>query len=247
MKEEKLKEQLSTFGVSLQQVTDFINDPKNASDTFREIESNLAARGLGEFFELDLTIVRGLAYYTGAVFEIFDTRKSMRAIAGGGRYDGLLKTLSNGAADLPASGFAMGDMVIRNFIEETPNALLEMEAWLARHPSCDIYVVIADEDKRLNALGTITKLRTYGIKVDYGLTKLNVGKQFKKAEQSGAKLAIVIGAEFPEIQVKDLQARSESIAQADDQLADILSSQLDSPSDNPVSYTHLTLPTILLV
>ena len=235
MKEEKLKEQLSTFGVSLQQVTDFINDPKNASDTFREIESNLAARGLGEFFELDLTIVRGLAYYTGAVFEIFDTRKSMRAIAGGGRYDGLLKTLSNGAADLPASGFAMGDMVIRNFIEETPNALLEMEAWLARHPSCDIYVVIADEDKRLNALGTITKLRTSGIKVDYGLTKLNVGKQFKKAEQSGAKLAIVIGAEFPEIQVKDLQARSESIAQADDQLADILSSQLDSPSDNLIA------------
>ena len=113
LKPEAIAEKLAEFHVTREQVDAFINDPTNASDDFRAIQSNLEARGLGRYFELDLTIVRGLAYYTGVVFEIFDTNKSMRAVAGGGRYDGLLSTLSNGAADLPATGFAMGDMVIR--------------------------------------------------------------------------------------------------------------------------------------
>ncbi|MCB1233390.1 MAG: ATP phosphoribosyltransferase regulatory subunit, partial [Verrucomicrobiae bacterium] len=185
-----LDEQLATFNVTREQVDAFINNPDNASTAFREIQEDLAARGLGQFLELDLTIVRGLAYYTGAVFEIFDMKKSMRAVAGGGRYDGLLSTLSDGAADLPATGFAMGDMVIRNFIEETPNAKMEMEAWMARNPACDVYLVVADETKRTSALGVLSQLRTAGISTDFAMTQLNVGKQFKKAEQSGARFAL---------------------------------------------------------
>ncbi|BDS05088.1 histidine--tRNA ligase [Oceaniferula spumae] len=233
LKPEVLKEQLDAFGVTREQVDAFINDEENASPAFREIQSNLEARGLGKYLELDLTIVRGLAYYTGAVFEIFDMKKSMRAVAGGGRYDGLLATLSNGAADLPATGFAMGDMVIRNFIEETPNANLEMEAWMARNPACDVYVVVADESKRNDALGVISKLRTAGISTDFGMSQLNVGKQFKKAEQSGARFALVVGAEFPEMQVKILSSRSEATIHPNTNVVEAMQQHLDSP-DGPL-------------
>lgn len=73
LRPEVLEEQLGAFNVTRKQVDDFVNNPENASPAFKEIRENLNARGLGQYLELDLTIVRGLAYYTGAVFEIFDT------------------------------------------------------------------------------------------------------------------------------------------------------------------------------
>jgi len=233
LKPEVIAEKLAEFGVTREQVDAFITDPSNASDDFRLIQSDLDARGLGEFLELDLTIVRGLAYYTGAVFEIFDGKKSMRAVAGGGRYDGLLSTLSNGAADLPATGFAMGDMVIRNFIEETPHAKMEMEAWLARNPACDVYLVIADESQRPHALRVLSQLRTAGISTDYPMSRLNVGKQFKEAEQSGARFALVIGAEFPEMQLKILSARTEETIHPNADVVELILKHLDS-ADGPL-------------
>lgn len=233
LKPEALDEQLAGFNLTREQVDDFINDPANASDAFKEIKENLDARGLGEFLELDLTIVRGLAYYTGAVFEIFDTKKSMRAVAGGGRYDGLLSTMSNGSADLPATGFAMGDMVIRNFIEDTPNAKLEMEAWLARNAACDVFLIVADENNRNQALGVLSKLRRGGISVDYPMAQLGVGKQFKKAEQSGARFALVVGSEFPEMQLKNLSSRSEETIHPNSNLIELIQNHLDSP-DGPL-------------
>jgi histidyl-tRNA synthetase len=233
LKPEALDEQLAGFNLTREQVEGFINNPANASQAFNEIKENLDARGLGEFLELDLTIVRGLAYYTGAVFEIFDTKKSMRAVAGGGRYDGLLSTMSNGSADLPATGFAMGDMVIRNFIEATPNAKLEMEAWLARNATCDVYLIVADENNRNEALGVVSKLRRSGISVDYPMIQLGVGKQFKKAEQSGARLALVVGSEFPEMQLKNLSSRSEETIHPNSNLVETIQSHLDSP-DGPL-------------
>ena len=128
---------------------------------------DLSARGLGDFVELDLSIVRGLAYYTGVVFEVFDSRKSMRAVAGGGRYDTLVATISDGAVDLPATGFAMGDYVIRNLIEETTHAAMQMEVWLQRNAAaCDVFVVIADEAKRGESLKLVTDLRRAGISAD---------------------------------------------------------------------------------
>lgn len=233
LKPEVLNEQLARFGVRREQVDAFIADPENASSAFREIQDNLDARGLGQFLELDLTIVRGLAYYTGAVFEIFDKKKSMRAVAGGGRYDGLLSTLSDGAADLPATGFAMGDMVIRNFIEETPNAKMEMEAWMQRNPACDVYLVVADESKRSDALGILSQLRNADIATDFSMSQLNVGKQFKKAEQSGARFALVIGSEFPEMQLKVLSFRTEETIHPNTDIVEAIRAHLDSP-DGPL-------------
>jgi len=145
-KPEALAVKLEKFGLTEVEVREFINNPDNASDAFKQIEADLTARGLGDYIELDLTIVRGLAYYTGTVFEIFDKGRSMRAIAGGGRYDDLLKVISNGSADLPCTGFAMGDVVIRNFIEETPHALMQMEAWLQRQTPCELYSLIVGSE-----------------------------------------------------------------------------------------------------
>jgi len=213
-KPEVLAEKLKKYNLSEAFVRDFIENPDNASPAFKQIQENLTARGLGDFIELDLTIVRGLAYYTGTVFEIFDTKKSMRAIAGGGRYDDLLKSLSNGAADLPCTGFAMGDVVIRNFIEETPQALMQMEAWLTNQNTCDVYLVIADEDQRLAAMKILAELRNAGIKTDASMAPLKINKQFQKAEQSSARLALVFGHEFPDIKVKILESRTESTIHA---------------------------------
>ena len=72
--------------------------------------------GLADFVDLDLTIVRGLAYYTDTVFELFDAKKSLRAICGGGRYDNLLEHL--GGVALPAVGFGMGDVVLRELLKD---------------------------------------------------------------------------------------------------------------------------------
>lgn len=217
-----LAEKLAKFNLTEATVRSFINDPTNASAAFQQIQADLAARGLSEFFQLDLTIVRGLAYYTGTVFEIFDTSKSMRAIAGGGRYDGLLKALTDDIVDLPCTGFAMGDVVIRNFIEETPHARMQMEAYLQNQPACELYVVIADDEKRPDALALITALRYEGLSVDYPLTPAKFNKQFKSAQTSGARHALIIGAEFPEVQLKNLDQRTESTLTVDDSFIDTL-------------------------
>ena len=209
-KPEVLEQKLRALGLSVGQVKDFIGNPANASAAFNAIRQDLESRGMGEFIELDLSIVRGLAYYTGVVFEVFDSSKSMRAVAGGGRYDTLVSTISNGAVDMPATGFAMGDYVIRNLIEETPHALMQMEVWLQRHAAaCDVYVVVADENRRADSLSLLTQLRRAGLSADIAMTPAKVAKQFQSAERSGARFALVVGAEYPELKLKILSSRSE--------------------------------------
>ena len=232
-KPEVIAEKLAKFDLTEEIVREFINNPENASPAFKEIQANLEARGLGSYIELDLTIVRGLAYYTGTVFEIFDTKKSMRAIAGGGRYDDLIKSLSNGAADLPCTGFAMGDVVIRNFIEETPQALMQMEAWLSTQNSCDVYLIVADETKRLDAVKVLADLRNVGIKADTTMGALKINKQFQKAEQSGARFAVVFGQEFPELKVKILESRTETTIHANTPVIEAIENLLDG-NDGPI-------------
>ncbi len=214
-KPEVLTEKLAFFGISLEEVRAFVANPENASASYDAIRSDLAARGFGNFVELDLSIVRGLAYYTGVVFEVFDSRKSMRAVAGGGRYDTLVKTISNGAVDMPATGFAMGDYVIRNLIEETTHAAMQMEVWLQRNAAgCEAYMIVPDETHRSDALRLLTDLRRAGVAVDLPLSPAKVAKQFQAAEKCGARFAIVIGEELPRITVKILASRLEESCDA---------------------------------
>ena len=214
-KPDVLAQKLGAFSLTTEEVKAFIANPENASSAYTAIKEDLTARGFGEYVELDLSIVRGLAYYTGVVFEVFDSKKSMRAVAGGGRYDTLIATISEGAVDLPATGFAMGDYVIRNLIEETPHTAMQMEVWLQRNfAGCDVYVVVADESKRGESLKLVTDLRRAGISADFPLVPVKVAKQFQNAEKTGARFALVVGAEYPELKVKILSSRTEASGNA---------------------------------
>jgi len=203
---ESLDAKLAPAGISVADLQAFI--AAGSPEAFAPLLDDLRARGLGDFVEVDLSIVRGLAYYTGVVFEIFDRSKAMRALAGGGRYDDLIKGLSDGASDLPAIGFGMGDVVLGNFIDAVPRAAERLRQHLAAG-GCDIYVVIADEARRAEALGVVQTLRNAGLRVEYALSAAKVGKQFQTAESLGASLAAVVGQEWPAVKIKTLATRQE--------------------------------------
>ena len=116
--EEVTKHKLQAFGLELDQIREFFATPAKSVPGFSGLFQELQWRGLENYVELDLTIVRGLDYYTGLVFEIFDRKKVNRALAGGGRYDNLISVISDGATDLPAAGFAIGDVTFSNLLRE---------------------------------------------------------------------------------------------------------------------------------
>lgn len=212
--DEKTAAKLEPLGVSLESIRDFISDGESASEVITTILADLGARGMGDFVEVDLNIVRGLAYYTGAVFEVFDIGKGMRAVAGGGRYDELVKLIGN--VDMPAAGFAMGDMVITDLIRETENPNAKLTAGIAGAQSVDIFVVVADEEKRPQSLEIVQELRKSGYRVAYPYASAKVGKQFQTAEQQGAQIAVVVGAEFPIVTIKNLELRLETTCRFED-------------------------------
>ncbi len=159
--------------------------------------------GLGEWIDFDPTIVRGLAYYTGTVFELFDSHKTLRAICGGGRYDTLLDSL--GGADLPALGFGMVDVVLGELLKDH-----------GLHPTANatIYVFVASvkPDDVPHVLRLAHELRSAGMRVEYAMNANAVGKQLNLANTRGARFAAVIGPDDrarDEIQVKHLAAKSQ--------------------------------------
>jgi histidyl-tRNA synthetase len=164
----------------------------------------LRGRGLADFVAIDIGIVRGLAYYTGIVFEVFDRAGKFRAIAGGGRYDNLIAQLSDGAVSMSALGFAMGDVVLGELINEIPQAREAMQKAITNDRKVDIYIVIAKEERRADALRQIQQLRDRGYRVDYPLTSEKIGKQFQTAEQLGACVAVLFGDEWPQVKIKDM-------------------------------------------
>jgi len=212
---EKTDEALSKFGISAAQVMEFMRS-KTPTAELTPILSDLATRGLEGCVDVDYAIVRGLAYYTGVVFEVFDRSKSERALAGGGRYDKLLGLMSDGKVNLPALGFGMGDVVLGILIDETPAAKALLEAWLARERAADLYVVIAKEDRRADAMALVQRLRDAGHRTEYPLTAAKVGKQFQTAEQLGATRAILVGDEWPQVKVKTLASREEILIPAEE-------------------------------
>jgi histidyl-tRNA synthetase len=147
-------------------------------------ESLLTALGLGDFLTFDLRIVRGLAYYTGIVFELFDRAGEMRALCGGGRYDRLLELV--GGEPLPAVGFGMGDVVLGDLLREKGLAP-ETGATL------DMFVISigGGQDELVRRIAAAQ--RAAGRSVAYALRNQNVQKQFKAAGNAGARECIVLG------------------------------------------------------
>jgi histidyl-tRNA synthetase len=144
----------------------------------------LTHMGLGDFVDVDLSIVRGLAYYTGPVFELFDAGRTLRAICGGGRYDGLLKAL--GGVDLPAVGFGMGDVVLGDLIASRPSAGAAGAAVRA-------FLVAVGSDDVPHVLALAHRLRDAGIGVEFALKDQGLGKQLKLAAARGAGCAVIVG------------------------------------------------------
>jgi len=172
---EESEKKLSALGFSLADVNRFIETGEPTAE-LKTILDNLAARGLGDFVKIDYHVIRGLAYYTGVVFEAFDRKGEFRAIAGGGRYDNLVKLISGGKVNLPALGFGMGDVVLLELLKA--RKLLP-----AFDAGVDVFVLIEDEMLRLPTLKLIQDLRAAGLAVDYSLTPAKPDKQFKRAQE----------------------------------------------------------------
>jgi histidyl-tRNA synthetase len=231
-KDEVTNEALVKIGTSRDAVQNFINSAAD-SKHFTPLINNLKARGLSDYVKVDLNVVRGLAYYTGTVFEVFDTNRNMRAIAGGGRYDKLCSLISDGAADIPACGFAMGDVVITDLIKQTKTANSKLLNYLGTEDCSDAYIIIADESHRNDALSIAQLLRNNGYRVSYPLAPTKVGKQFGNAENLKSRTAVIIGSEYPKIKVKDLIQREE-IEIETDQILKFIESIKNTPPKGPL-------------
>jgi histidyl-tRNA synthetase len=151
---------------------------------------------------LDLTIVRGLAYYTGIVFEVFDAKGELRAVCGGGRYDGLLQAL--GGVDMPAAGFGWGDVVLGELLRDRgllPSTPMSPEFWVAAADDVDAKTVRA----------TVGALRRAGRRVEYALRPQQLNKQLKAAVSAGAAQALILRADAPgDAIVRDLTSGNET-------------------------------------
>ncbi|MDR2720738.1 MAG: histidine--tRNA ligase [Puniceicoccales bacterium] len=169
----------------------------------------LTDAGVDKYVSIDFGIVRGLAYYTGFVFEFFDSGLSSRALAGGGRYDSLTEKL--GYCSIPAVGLAIGDVTLCDLLMEK-----KLLPHLEKVMNC---FLIFDEISREYALKLANKLRHRWFSVEYCLHNISFSKQFKLAAQSGAKFALICGeTEYADgvIKVKNLFSGDEStVTEAD--------------------------------
>ena len=198
---------LRALGFSLDAVNAFIEQGQPVSG-LQTILDNLAARGLRDFVQVDYRVIRGLAYYTGTVFEAFDRKGEFRAIAGGGRYDNLVKLISGGKVNLPALGFGMGDVVLLELLKA--RKLLP-----AFESGVDVVCLIEDESLRLPSLKLVQELRSAGFVVEYALTAVKPDKQFKRAQELKAGYTARLekgGAGEPQVRVRNLKSREEFVA-----------------------------------
>ena len=172
---EENEKKLAAMGFSLAAVNQFINSGPPTAE-LQSILDNLGARGLRDFVKVDYRVIRGLAYYTGVVFEAFDAKGEFRAIAGGGRYDNLVKLISGGKVNLPALGFGMGDVVLVELLKAR-GLLPKFDA------NVDVFILIEDETLRAASLKLVQDLRAAGYAVEYSLTTAKSDKQFKRAQE----------------------------------------------------------------
>src|SRR5436309_803765 len=191
----------------LDQVTAALGKVKGGAEVgepLAQVCGALDAMGLGAFAQVDMTIVRGLAYYTGTVFELFDAGKTLRAICGGGRYDDLLEDIAG--VDLPCAGVGMGDVVLGELLKEhgvpvpAPAAL-------------DAFLVAVSGEDVLPVIRLAHRFRDRGLAVEYALKPQAVRKQIELAVARGAPRAVIVGPDERKARiavVRDLRAGTET-------------------------------------
>jgi histidyl-tRNA synthetase len=179
------------------------SDTDDAMDWLIALEHELESIGVDTWCECDHMIVRGLAYYTGTVFEIHEATGAERAIAGGGRYDNLIESF--GGPKLPACGFGMGDVVLANILKDK-GLLKPDEEYL---PRPDAFVIAADDSAAAQLSKIVTELRRHNLHVrqSYKTTR-NVGKLLGDASKCRARFAVILGKELAEnrVAVKDMES-----------------------------------------
>ena len=182
-----------------------------------ELQELLNRMGLGDYYKFDPGIVRGLAYYTGIVFEIYDKASELRAIGGGGRFDDLLKQF--GGPDIPATGFGIGDCVLGILLEE--KGLLK-----PKMKELDYFVAYVNENYKSRAVELAIQLRTNGCSADFSYNAgKRLSKQLKVASEANAKWCIIVGDEFKDNQllVKDMVTGEQKTIEVDKFFAELKS------------------------
>jgi len=195
----------STLGInSLETLKNTLEKDSEALNELQTLFEAIESYGISDWVEFDGSIVRGLAYYTGCVFEVNDREGKFRAICGGGRYDKLLSTL--GGKDLPATGFGFGDMVIMEVLAEKdllPELLSGVE---------DVVIPLSP-DLRNVAVKVASALRSSDRLVDLVLDDKKMKWAFKHAERIGATRIVLVGKEEwsrHKVKIKDLETGDET-------------------------------------
>ena len=204
---EESEKKFAAMGFSRAAVNAFIEQGEPTAE-LKYILNNLAARDLRDFVKIDYQVIRGLAYYTGVVFEAFDRKGEFRAIAGGGRYDNLVKLISGDKVNLPALGFGMGDVVLLELLKAR-GLLPKFDA------TTDVFVLVEDEALRSVSLKLVHDLRAAGYAVEYPLTPAKPDKQFKRAQD--LKVAFTARMDSDSyVRIRNLKTREEVVAGVSD-------------------------------
>jgi histidyl-tRNA synthetase len=170
-----------------------------AVNDLRQFQAALASFAVADWCEYAPGIVRGLAYYTGIVYEVFDASQSLRALAGGGRYNNLLETL--GGPALVGTGFGMGDVVLGILLQER-GKLPSEDAKNFPGQRLDFFVIDADGSSAEQVLAVVAALRRGGVSADFSYKRQPLGKQLKEANRRAALRAAICRGET--VTVKDL-------------------------------------------
>ncbi|HKI99007.1 MAG TPA: histidine--tRNA ligase [bacterium] len=197
---------------TLEQVRQRLGDAPALHD-LQQLLGRLDAVGYGGFARFDITVVRGLSYYTGTVFEVRDAGASLRAICGGGRYDSLLSTF--GGESVPAIGFGFGDVVILELLADL--GLLPKLT-----PEIDVAVIPFSEDQVPQALTLSQAVRRAGLRADADFSFRKLKRALQRADEIGARTAVLLmpeELERGEVVVRDMARREERRVALEDYLA----------------------------
>lgn len=184
-KVEELTAVSGSFDEAIEQLDELVpEDAEQELDRMKDLQSALESYGVAEMCRLNLSIVRGLAYYTGLVFEAFDSEGELRALFGGGRYNDLVGLF--GDREVPAVGFAFGYSTTRELLKKE-------DRWPVAEQDLDVYVLTVSESVREEAREITAKMRTQGLSVETDLVGKSFGDQLSLADELGANRTVIVG------------------------------------------------------
>ncbi len=187
---------------------------KESVDELRQLFELLDVMGVGDYCVFDIGIVRGLAYYTGIVYEIYDRASELRAIGGGGRYDNLLELF--GGQAVSATGFGIGDCVLAILLQE--KGLLQKQLPPRK---LDYFVACVGEVYRQAVVKLTMQLRSAGRTAGFSYKNANLSKQLKEAAAQNAAMCIIIGSEIQnhQLTVKNMASGQQELVAVDEFLS----------------------------